>query len=109
MSTQQNWLKLCKSFTESPALEKVKFLGLLLWATTMAARATYKPGTEDVLHPKPLRRLAELAHRIAQFQLDILHEKERRFDEEFFKYVGDELSKIGCSGAVYDLIEPNRW
>jgi hypothetical protein len=109
MSTQQNWLKLCDKFSESSALDKVKFLSLLIWATTMAGRATWDPGTEGVLHPKPLRRLTELAHRISQFQRDILYEKERRSDEDFFGYVSDELSEIGCSKAVYESIEPNRW
>ena len=75
MRNQQNWQKLCDNFTKSPISEKIKFLSMLIWSTTMAARLTYEPGTEGVLHPKQLRRLTELAHKIAQFQRDILYER----------------------------------
>jgi hypothetical protein len=109
MRNEQNWQKLCDNFVESPKSEKIKFLSLLLWATTMAARLTYEPGTEGVLHPKPLRRLTELAHRIAQFQRDILYERDHPSDKDFFDYVSVELVEIGCSDAVYDSIKPNLW
>ena len=94
MSTQQDWLKLCGKFSGLPILEKMKMLSRLQWAASMAARGTYVPGTEEVLHPKALRRITELIHRTSQFQLDVLYGKERRSDEDFFTHVGDELGGL---------------
>lgn len=46
---------------------------------------------------------------MAQFQHDILYESERRSDEDFFRHVDNELSAIGYSRAVYDVIDKDVW
>jgi hypothetical protein len=109
MIIQPHWQEFCDKFTKLQKKDKVGLLGMLLWAITLTARATYEPGTNDVLHPQSLRKLAELAHRIAQFQLDILNLKDRRTDQDFFEYVSAELTELGCSKQVFDLVEKGQW
>jgi len=43
---------------------KTTFLVTLAWELTIAARASYVPQSEDVLHPTWLRQVNEVQHRV---------------------------------------------
>ena len=67
---------------------------LIIFQLSIYARSTYEPGTEQVLHPKYLRRFNELVHRISSWQRDILMNASGTSDDDIFEMISDELEYL---------------
>jgi len=43
---------------------KIRFFSLLSFKITIAGRNSYEPGTDELAHPRQLRRINEIQHRV---------------------------------------------
>lgn len=71
-------------FSDLSNNEKAAFLAQLAWELTVAARETYKVGTEDLTNPKLMRLINEIQHRILSQLSAILRNDENRYPDEVF-------------------------
>lgn len=91
-------------FSDLSNNEKAGFLAQLAWELTVAARETYRVGTDDLTNPKLLRSINELQHRILSQLSAILRNDSHRFpDDVFWQIVFDNnqaMEKIITRVAV---------
>jgi hypothetical protein len=69
----------------------------------------YEAGTEAVSDPERLRRLNELLHRIADHNLAVLGDDERRRpDEVFLQILFEDLPSLGMSEELFGRLMYTR-
>ena len=90
------WSQLAQDFETFDLQSKNRLLAEMGFQISIAARATYAPGTDDVDRPVQLRLLSELLHRIFEYQCNLhLPNLERKTAQAFLEQIRDGLVQAG--------------
>ena len=88
----------CERFVELTADRQARLVAALVSELTMVGRATYEPGSEQLLDPTKLRRVNEAIHRLSGQLSDLLDGRPGRYpNEAFANVICDQFEILGLA------------
>ena len=79
-----NFEKELERYISLPQEDKILWLSYLMFYISVIGRIYYVPMSDEVKNPPALRRLNELLHRIASFQISIISKIKAQIPDEIF-------------------------
>lgn len=105
MAEQAEWAAYRAEFLALSPEARRRWLARLMLALTIHGRTYYEAGTEDLADPEGLRRLNELTHRIARYNLAVVESDEQRMpDEVFSALLFEALPRLGIGPTGFAMM-----